>query len=109
MCAEKCERAHDVQELPFDYGWLEPNYDDEINQEIEFTLHDAVEMVDTFSEDGSMKDSAYRDRVVDVMEELMRFTYLTRDYSEFLVDRYSERKDAENKADAKSKTGTGCC
>ena len=45
-----------------------------------------------FEEDGMMKESAFRDRVVDVMEELMRFTYLTRDQSKFLVDRYSERK-----------------
>lgn len=44
-----------------------------------------------FNEDGSMKESAFRERVVDVMEELMRFTYLTRDHSTFLVDRYSER------------------
>ena len=45
-----------------------------------------------FEEDGSMKASSFRDRVEDVMEELMRFTYLTRDHAEFLVDRYSERK-----------------
>ncbi|TGL55410.1 arsenical resistance protein ArsH [Leptospira wolffii] len=45
-----------------------------------------------FNEDGTMKPSSYRDRVVDVMEELMKFTYLTRDISGFLVDRYSERK-----------------
>lgn len=51
-----------------------------------------------FNEDGSMKDSSYRKRVVDVMEELMRFTYLTRDNASFLVDRYSERKDKKNKA-----------
>jgi arsenic resistance protein ArsH len=51
-----------------------------------------------FNDDGTMKDSAFRGRVVDVMEELMRFTYLTRDSASFLVDRYSERKDAENKA-----------
>ena len=44
-----------------------------------------------FNEDGSMKDSSFRNRVVDVMEELMRFTYLTRDHADFLVDRYSER------------------
>ena len=47
-----------------------------------------------FHEDGTMRPSSYRDRVVDVMEELMRFTYLTRDVSDFLVDRYSERKPA---------------
>jgi arsenical resistance protein ArsH len=49
-----------------------------------------------FNEDGTMKPSPYRDRVVDVMEELMRFTYLTRDVSEFLVDRYSERNEKLN-------------
>jgi arsenic resistance protein ArsH len=48
---------------------------------------------DEFEEDGSMKASAYRDRVVDVMEELMRFTYLTRDHAGFLVDRFSEREE----------------
>jgi arsenic resistance protein ArsH len=47
-----------------------------------------------FNEDGTMKPSSYRDRVVNVMEELMRFTYLTRDVADFLVDRYSERKTA---------------
>lgn len=44
-----------------------------------------------FNQDGTMKDSAFRSRIVDVMEELMRFTYLTRDQTAFLVDRYSER------------------
>lgn len=48
-----------------------------------------------FNEDGTMKESSFRERVVDVMEELMRFTYLTRDHSEFLVNRYSERKSRE--------------
>jgi len=48
-----------------------------------------------FNPDGSMKASAFRDRIVDVMEELMRFTYLTRDQTAFLVDRYSERKTVE--------------
>ncbi|WP_372371248.1 arsenical resistance protein ArsH [Candidatus Uabimicrobium sp. HlEnr_7] len=50
-----------------------------------------------FNDDGTMKKSGFRDRVVDVMEELMRFTYLTRDHSDFLVDRYSERKNKVNK------------
>jgi arsenic resistance protein ArsH len=47
-----------------------------------------------FDEAGRMKPSAYYDRVVDVMEELMKFTLLTRDASAYLVDRYSERKES---------------
>ncbi|MFW6412584.1 MAG: NAD(P)H-dependent oxidoreductase, partial [Oceanicaulis sp.] len=49
-----------------------------------------------FGEDDRMKPSALYDRIVDVMEELVKFTLLTRDRSAYLVDRYSERKeDAE--------------
>ncbi|WNO11618.1 arsenical resistance protein ArsH [Teredinibacter sp. KSP-S5-2] len=44
-----------------------------------------------FDEHGRMKPSAYYNRIVDVMEELIKFTLLTRDNSEYLVDRYSER------------------
>lgn len=51
-----------------------------------------------FHDDGRMKDSPYRDRVVDVMEELYKLTLLTRDLREFLVDRYSERREAAAKA-----------
>jgi arsenic resistance protein ArsH len=47
-----------------------------------------------FEGDGRMKPSAYYDRVVDVMEELVKFTLLTRDISPYLVDRYSERKES---------------
>jgi arsenic resistance protein ArsH len=47
-----------------------------------------------FEEDGRMKPSAYYDRMVDVMEELVKFTLLTRDSSSYLVDRYSERKES---------------
>jgi len=47
-----------------------------------------------FDEAGRMKPSAYYDRVVDVMEELMKFTLLTRDVSPYLVDRYSERRES---------------
>jgi arsenic resistance protein ArsH len=50
-----------------------------------------------FHDDGRMKDSPYRDRVVDVMEELYKFTVLTRDHQAFLVDRYSERREEEAK------------
>jgi len=51
-----------------------------------------------FDEAGRMKPSAYYDRVVDVMEELIKFTLLVRDRSGYLVDRYSERKAAADRA-----------
>jgi arsenic resistance protein ArsH len=44
-----------------------------------------------FEEDGRMKPSPYYNRIVDVMEELMKFTLLLRDNKDYLVDRYSER------------------
>ena len=44
-----------------------------------------------FDSDGRMKPSGNYNRIVDVMEELMRFTLLTRDIKDTLVDRYSER------------------
>ncbi len=47
-----------------------------------------------FDEAGRMRPSSYYDRVVDVMEELVKFTLLTRDVAPNLVDRYSERKES---------------
>ncbi|MFL9880593.1 arsenical resistance protein ArsH [Herbaspirillum rhizosphaerae] len=49
-----------------------------------------------FEEDGRMKPSSYYERVVDVMEELFKFTVLTRDVAPFLVDRYSERRETRD-------------
>lgn len=47
-----------------------------------------------FDEQGRMLPSPYYDRIVDVMEELMKFTHLTRGASAYLTDRYSERREA---------------
>jgi arsenical resistance protein ArsH len=47
-----------------------------------------------FEENGRMKPSSYHERVVDVMEELVKFTMLTRDCVPYLVDRYSERRES---------------
>ncbi|MEP5761211.1 MAG: arsenical resistance protein ArsH [Litoreibacter sp.] len=46
-----------------------------------------------FDDDDRMKPSPNYDRMVDVMEELVKFTHLTRGRSEYLVERYSERKE----------------
>lgn len=51
-----------------------------------------------FDEAGRMLASPYYDRMVDVMEELLRFTWLLRDRADYLVDRYSERKNQAARA-----------
>lgn len=56
---------------------------------------------DEFDEAGRMRPSSYYDRIVDVMEELVKFTLLTRDLSGVLTDRYSERKEAAEKLEAR--------
>lgn len=47
-----------------------------------------------FGDDDRMKASPFYDRIVDVMEELVKFTLLTRDTRDYLVDRYSERRES---------------
>jgi arsenic resistance protein ArsH len=47
-----------------------------------------------FDDNDRMKPSPYYNRIVDVLEELMKFTLLTRDNSDYLVDRYSERVES---------------
>ncbi|MDB6180693.1 arsenical resistance protein ArsH [Paracoccus fistulariae] len=47
-----------------------------------------------FNDQGRMRPSPFYDRIVDVMEELVKFTLLTRDISGYLTDRYSERKES---------------
>nr|WP_267901429.1 arsenical resistance protein ArsH [Amaricoccus solimangrovi] len=59
-----------------------------------------------FDEGGRMKPSAYYDRVVDVCEELVKFTLLTRDCSAYLTDRYSERKEEAAKLEARAGLGS---
>ncbi|MDH7798297.1 MULTISPECIES: arsenical resistance protein ArsH [unclassified Beijerinckia] len=50
-----------------------------------------------FGEDDRMRPSPYYDRIVDVMEELVKFTLLTRERSSYLTSRYSERKEAADR------------
>lgn len=52
-----------------------------------------------FDEAGRMKPSSYYDRLVDVMEELVKFTLLLRGKADYLVDRYSERVEESRALD----------
>lgn len=54
-----------------------------------------------FDEAGRMKPSSYYQRLVDVMEELVKFTLLTRDHRDLLVDRYSERAESAEQLSAR--------
>jgi arsenical resistance protein ArsH len=56
-----------------------------------------------FDEAGRMLPSPYYDRVVDVMEELVKFTLLTRGVSDYLTSRYSERKEEAAKLERRVK------
>ncbi|TFI59802.1 arsenical resistance protein ArsH [Sphingomonas parva] len=67
-----------------------------------FTIPNQSSVAKAFNEfdaEGRMKPSSYYDRIVDVMEELVRFTVLIRPHAQQLVDRYSERKEAGPPAD----------
>ncbi len=55
-----------------------------------------------FDADGRMKPSPLYDRVVDVCEELVKFTLLTRDASPYLTDRYSERREDAGRLEART-------
>lgn len=59
-----------------------------------------------FEDDGRMKPSSYYERVVDVMEELLKFTLLTRGVTDYLTDRYSERKETAAKFEERTRVGS---
>jgi arsenic resistance protein ArsH len=56
---------------------------------------------DEFDGEGRMRPSPYRDRIADVMEELVRFTWLTRDLKDEMLDRYSERAESRDALSAR--------
>ena len=47
-----------------------------------------------FDDNDRMKPSAYYNRIVDVIEELVKFTWMVRGRSGYLVNRYSERVES---------------
>ncbi len=62
-----------------------------------------------FDDNNRMKPSRFYDRIVDVMEELVKFTLLTRGRTDYLVDRYSERKEAGEKLIERVNNKRACC
>lgn len=54
-----------------------------------------------FDDKDRMRASPFYNRIVDVMEELMKFTLLLRDNKEYLVDRYSERLESAEQLSAR--------
>jgi arsenic resistance protein ArsH len=66
-----------------------------------------------FDEAGRMKPSSFYDRMVDVMEELVKFTILTRDSHAYLLDRYSERTESpeelSKRVNQKAGKAKACC
>ena len=61
-----------------------------------------------FDEQGRMRASPYYDRIVDVMEELVRFTVLLRPHASMLVDRYSERSPSDLAANLSTLATSAC-
>jgi arsenic resistance protein ArsH len=67
-----------------------------------FTIPNQSSVAKAFQEfdaAGRMRPSSYYERIVDVIEELVRFTILLRPHVATLTDRYSERKEVTEKAD----------
>lgn len=54
-----------------------------------------------FDETGRMRESSYYRRIVDVCEELVKFTCMTRGRSSYLTDRYSERVESARETSAR--------
>lgn len=71
-----------------------------------FTIPNQSSVAKAFQEfdaNGRMKPSAYYDRIVDVMEELVRITVLMRPHVAQLTSRYSERKEDAAKLEAQTR------